>query len=206
MTTVYHKNFEIAGHHCLEPKGLTLDLWSNSIEDGQKGDFLSLYGLNLLLDTHTLVHLNNNQIWTTIKNPPKSHDDLIAMCNFHLVYLQRGLFVELIERKHPLIVVDETTDTKSIVMGELTSDKCDTLDKVIYRGLGFGVDKSGTSSHTLPCTTGAENTTLITIKDEQTLDTEVTTSSSEELRNLVKKFNLKQFSIKCSRTEVEDYL
>ena len=26
MTTVYPKNFETAGHYCLEPKGLTVDL------------------------------------------------------------------------------------------------------------------------------------------------------------------------------------
>ena len=55
MMTVYPKNFKCAGYHCLTPKGLTLDLWSDSIEDGWKDDFLSLYGLNLLMDTHTVV-------------------------------------------------------------------------------------------------------------------------------------------------------
>ena len=77
MTTVY----------CLQPKGLTLDLWADNIEDGWKGDFLTLYGLNQMLDTHTLVHLKNNRLWTTIKNPSPNHDDLLKMCNFHLVYL-----------------------------------------------------------------------------------------------------------------------
>ena len=60
MTTVYPKNFESAGHYCLEPKGLTLDIWVDGIEDGWKGDFLTLYGPNLMPDTHTLVHLKNN--------------------------------------------------------------------------------------------------------------------------------------------------
>ena len=87
MTTVYPKNFETTGHYCLEPKGLTLNLWVDSIEDGQKGDFLTLYGLNQMLDTHTLVHLKNNKLWITIKNPSPNHDDLLKMCNFHLVYL-----------------------------------------------------------------------------------------------------------------------
>ena len=122
MTTVYPKNFGAAGRYCLEPKGLTLDIWADGIEDGWKGDFLTLYGLNLMLNTHTLVHLKNNRLWTTIKNPSPNHDDLLKMCNFHLVYLGRGLFVELTERKQPLIVVDEDTDTKTVVIGELTFD------------------------------------------------------------------------------------
>ena len=61
MMTVYPRNFEVAGH-CLMPKGLTLDIWAGGIEDGWKGDFLMLYGLNLMLDMHTLVHLKNNRI------------------------------------------------------------------------------------------------------------------------------------------------
>ena len=47
MTTVYPKNFEVAGHHCLMPKELSLDSWADSIEDGRKGDFLALYSLNI---------------------------------------------------------------------------------------------------------------------------------------------------------------
>ena len=134
MTTVYPKNFETAGYYCLEPKGLTLDLWVDSIEDGWKGDFLTLYSLNQMLNTHTLVHLKNNRLWTTIKNPSPNHDNLLKMCNFHLVYLGRGLFVELTERKQPLIVMEEDTDTKTVIIGELTFDERDTLDKVIYQG------------------------------------------------------------------------
>ena len=99
MTTVYPKNFETAGHYCLDPHGLTLDIWVDGIEDRWKGDFLTLYGLNLMLSIHTLVHLKNNRLWTTIKNPSPNHDNLLKMCNFHLVYVGRGLFVELTERK-----------------------------------------------------------------------------------------------------------
>ena len=77
MMTIYPKNFEIAGHYCLVPKGLTLDIWADSIEDGQKGDFLTLYGLNLMLDTHTIVHLHNNRLWTTVKNRALNHDEIL---------------------------------------------------------------------------------------------------------------------------------
>ena len=77
MTTVYPKNFEVAGHHCLRPKGFTLDIWVDGIEDGRKGDFLALYGLNLMLDMHTVVHLKNDWLWTTIKDQSLSHDDVV---------------------------------------------------------------------------------------------------------------------------------
>ena len=123
MMMVYPKNFECAGYHCLTVKGLTLDIWSDTIEDGRKGDFLSLYGLNMMLDTHTVVHLSNDRLWTTIQNPPKNYDMLLAMYNFHLVYFRRGLFVELIERKHSLIVVEETADVMTVLIGELPSMK-----------------------------------------------------------------------------------
>ena len=87
MTTVYPRNFEVAGHHCLMPKGLTLDIWADGIENGWKGDFLALYGLNLMLDMHTVVHLRNDRLWTTIKDQSLSHDELVRIWNFHLVYL-----------------------------------------------------------------------------------------------------------------------
>ena len=122
-------------------------MWAESIEDGQKDNFLTLYGLNLLLDSHTVVHLKDNELWTMIKNPPKNHDTLLNMCNFHLVYLGRGLFIELTERRIPLKVLDENTDIKTVVVGELTFDERKTLDKVIYHGLGIGMDRQDMPLH-----------------------------------------------------------
>ena len=112
------------------------------------------------------------------------------MCNFHLVYLGRGLFVELMERKRPLTVVEENVDTKTVVIDELTFDEQDTLNKVIYCGLGFGVDKSGVQSHSLPHTAGYENKRVITIKEEAECDT-----SPIDYRKLEHEFNLKTLSI-----------
>ena len=164
MLTVYPKNFEVAGHYCLLPKGLMLDIWADSIEDGRKGDFVVLYGLNLMLDTHTLMHLQNNRLWMTCKDQSLNHDGLLKICTFHLVYLGRGLFVELTERKRPLIVAKESEDRKSIVIGELTFDEEDTLNKVIYRGLGIGVDNTGDEPQL------HSNEKLITIKEEEIED------------------------------------
>ena len=200
------KNFECAGYHCLTAKGLTLDIWSDSIEDGRKGDFLSLYGLNLMLDTHTVVHLSNGRLLPTIKNPPKNHDMLLALCNFHLVYLGRGLFVELIERKCPLIVVEETADVKTILKGELTFDESETLDRVINHGLSAGID-----THSMPsCTTSqcatSEMKNIIPIKEEPETDSESTTPLHKDETDLQRKYNLKTLEIKCNRLDVAKHL
>ena len=68
-------------------------------------------------------------------------------------------------------MVDEDTTTKTVIIWELIFDEHETLDKVIYRGLGFGVDKSGIPSHSLPYTISCENEGVITIKEEEDLDT-----------------------------------
>ena len=47
------------------------------------------------------------------------------------------LFIELVQRKNPLIVVESTEDVKMIEFGCLTYDKNKTVDSVIFRGLGF---------------------------------------------------------------------
>ena len=48
----------------LKLKGLSIDMWLESITDGRKGNVLVLFGLNLLTETHCVVHLANGQIWT----------------------------------------------------------------------------------------------------------------------------------------------
>ena len=123
------------------------------------------------------------------------------MCNFHLIYLGRGLFVELTERKWPLTIVEENADTKIVIIGKLTFNEQDTLNKVIYRGLGFGVDRSGVQLRSLPHTAGHEINRGITIKDESEADT--TLIDYEKLEH---EFNLKRLSIKCNRAEVTQYL
>ena len=93
----------------------------------------------MLLEVHTLVHLKNGGIWSTMENPPGSHDELLAHCDLHLVYMGRRQFVELVKRKHPLIIVNEDTDIKTIELGHLMFDELETLNYVIYRGLGMAL-------------------------------------------------------------------
>ena len=50
----------------LESKGLNIETWIEGVKEGKKGDVLALYGLNVLLEIHTICHLKNGQTWTTL--------------------------------------------------------------------------------------------------------------------------------------------
>ena len=85
-------------------------------------------------------------------------------------------------------------DTKTIVIGELTFDERDTLDKVICCGLGFGVDKSGIPSQSLPYTVSCENDGVLTIKEEEEPDTK-SSIAPLDYGKLEREFSLKTLSI-----------
>ena len=67
---LHRKIFQSRAHSYLKSKGLSLDNWSKSITDGQKGDVLVLYCLNMLTKAHTVLHLKNRMIWSTLQRPP----------------------------------------------------------------------------------------------------------------------------------------
>ena len=52
-----------------------------------------LPGLNYLMWTHTLVHLHENRLWSTLEGS-HSHDEMVDKYEFHLVYLWRGIYAE----------------------------------------------------------------------------------------------------------------
>ena len=91
---------------------------------------------------HAIVHLKNNELWTTLKNQSGSHNQILNMCNFHLIYLGRGLFIELTKHRRPLEIIETTEDMKVVAIGGLTFGKSESLDKVIFRGLGIRVNRS----------------------------------------------------------------
>ena len=66
---------------------MSLDIWMDALSDGCKGDTLMLYGLSMILDVHTVVHLCNGKIWTMMESPPDDHLDLISKCLIHMAYL-----------------------------------------------------------------------------------------------------------------------
>ena len=47
---------------------------------------------------HTVIHLSDNRLWSTLKTIPNTHDEVLAQCKKHLVYLRLGVFLQLKER------------------------------------------------------------------------------------------------------------
>ena len=61
----------------LAKKGLDIDLWAESIIDGRKPDFLVLFALNVLIETHAIVHTKNGKVWMMLEAPPEDHYELL---------------------------------------------------------------------------------------------------------------------------------
>ena len=116
------------------------------------------------------------------------------------------MFVELTERKHTLIVIEETADVKTVLIGELTFDESETLDKVIYRGLGVGVDRHCTPSCTTLQHADSEMVNIISIKEEPVTDSESTTPLHKDETNLEKEYSFKKLEIRCDCLDVVKYL
>ena len=146
--------FKKCGQFYLSTKGLDLDMWMEAIDEGHKGDVLTLYGLSLLMDAHTYIHLHNGQFWSTLKNVPSSHDETLHKCKVHALYLGRGLFVELRECEIPLQIIDNP-DPKiiSIIIGELSELETKTYEDNVHTSLG--ISKTPESK---ACTSGTDAT------------------------------------------------
>ena len=116
--------------HYLVSIGMTLEVWLEAVKEGRKGDILALYCLSLLLDIHTVIHLHNGGMWTTLQVVPDDHDSVMLCCHMHLAYLGMGIFIELVRRETPLAILPDAVtgrpDIKSIVIGEVTLMKNNT--------------------------------------------------------------------------------
>ena len=62
-----------------------------------------------------------------LENQPTDHSELLEWCEFHFAYIGQGLFVQLVKCKHPIIVVEQNEDIKTIELGTLTFDENETL-------------------------------------------------------------------------------
>ena len=126
-----------------------MDLWMDCILDGIKGDVLTLLSLCMLVEKHFIVHLKNNQVWTSFKNEPLDHQTTLQQCDLHLIYLGCGIFTKLIQPKTPLQILSAPgPDVTMVVVGTLQSNVSDlsreesnTLDKLIYSGLGIRLQR-----------------------------------------------------------------
>ena len=95
---LYPKQITQKASNYLDSKKLMLDEWSKSVKEGRRGDILCAYLLSMATGSHTAVHMRNNKVWSTLKDMPTSHDQLIQQCDKHLVYLGLGVFLQLKER------------------------------------------------------------------------------------------------------------
>ena len=81
------------------------DSWMDCVVEGVKGDVLTLLSLCMLVEKHVIIHLKNNQVWTSFKNVPLDHQTALQQCDLHLIYLGHGIFTKLIQHKMPLQIL-----------------------------------------------------------------------------------------------------
>ena len=105
-----HQNFELWVAKYSASKVLTFNNWSDSISDGREGDILALYGLCMLFRRHAVVHLHNGIIWLTLDLLIADHLNDLDKCDVHLCYLDRGLFMELVESETPLRILEDSKE------------------------------------------------------------------------------------------------
>ena len=134
---------------------------------------LVLYTLNLLLESHTIVHLKDGLTWSTLAQKGADHSEDLKCCEIHLAYVGRGLYIELIKQEVPLKIVESTTTTTSVIIGELTSTEEKANEDVVKLSLGVGIrrDTSEQNAVTLPSKPTTESSTEEVVKLQQGVGT-----------------------------------
>ena len=92
---LYPKQITQKASSYLDSKKLMLNEWLKSVKEGRRGDIFCVYLLSMATGSHTAVHMRNNKVWSTLKDMPTSHDELIQQCDKHLVYLGLLVFLQL---------------------------------------------------------------------------------------------------------------
>ena len=93
--TVHKQTLQAKAGQYLKLKKLKLDTWAEGVKLGRRADILSVFALSALMSKHTLIHLRNGNIWTTMETSNMDHDELMKNCDVHLTYLGNGLFSEI---------------------------------------------------------------------------------------------------------------
>ena len=101
-----------------------LDDWLHCVKEGRKGDIMCVYLLSIATGVHTMVHLKNNKIWSTLYEIPHLHSEMVEHCEKHLVYLGFGIFLHLVKR--PTI-----TPNALPILGTVSSDNPATQQELL---------------------------------------------------------------------------
>ena len=119
LVTFFVKQYQVNLQPCivdyLASKKMSLEDWLFSVGENRRGDILSVFLLCMVTGMQAFIHLQDGNIWSTLRMKPSDHDKLLELCDLHLVYMGFGIFLRLI-RHTPM-------DTHvSITIGEITSD------------------------------------------------------------------------------------
>ena len=162
---LHKKYFNNMAKTYLTRKGLSLDTWLDSVQDGRKGDVLTLLGLCMLIEKHALVHLHDGAIWTSLRDSQNSHDEALDRSDIHLIYLGRGNFAKMSAWDAPLLIVENTPTSQSIVIGTLfplTPSESKALNTMMKTGLGTAISREEPRT----TITASTSTTPVTVPDK----------------------------------------
>ena len=104
FTFNHSRYFKDRPYNYLASKKLDLNEWLDQVTKRHHTDILTLYALSVLMDMHLMVHLHNNELWTTLQDKNISHDDMLNRCSVYLAYLGMGIFIELKKMSQSLLL------------------------------------------------------------------------------------------------------
>ena len=97
-----------------------------------------------ITETQCFIHCTCNSYWSTLKDEPTSHEDYMQKTNLHLGYLGQGMFIRFelhtANTQFKIFGMDtpvevNAVDTKPVVVGLLTFNEEETLNKLMDQGL-----------------------------------------------------------------------
>ena len=98
---MHRKHFTKKSEKYLESKGLSIKIWADSIMDGRKGDVMVLFGLNLLLEVHTIVHLKGGKTWSHWPHEEKTMQQIWNIVLYILPILAEDSMWNLLKGTYP---------------------------------------------------------------------------------------------------------
>ena len=94
---------------------------------------------------------HDGQMWMTLKNVPDIHDEILKSCGVYLMYLGRGMFIELTEHATPLqLAHNDDPQVQSLIIGELTMGEHKAYDGLLLSGLGVRLDSANKNKANVP--------------------------------------------------------
>ena len=79
----------------LDSTDTKLASWMKGMQEGTKGNLLTLYILSVVTWTHCCIHLKEQKCWTTLKEKPITHAEFMQRCNIYLTYMGQNNFIQL---------------------------------------------------------------------------------------------------------------